>query len=341
MKFIRAMRHRNLLRHGIAGAALALFAAQCANAETREVRIAQQYGFSYLQLMYMEKHKLLEAQARAAGLGEIKVTWAQFGGGNAMNDALLSGSLDFASGGVAPPIVLWSKTVGGLGVRMVAAMTSAPLLLNTNNPGIRSLKDFTDKDKIALPAVKVSNQATILAMAAAQQLGKENALSLNRLTVSMSHPDGMAALLNGQVAAHFTAPPYQGQELRDPRVHTILNSFDVMGGPLTFTVVWATSKFRNENPGVYAAFVAALRQATEMVNRDKRAAAEFYVAETRSREPVDEVYRMIADPAVQFTLTPMQIGRYAAFMYDSELIKLKPNSWKDLFFDNAHSLPGS
>jgi NitT/TauT family transport system substrate-binding protein len=325
----------------LVGIVLAFSHAGCAIAEVSEVRIAQQYGFSYLQLMYMEKHRLLESQARTAGLGEVKVAWTQFGGGNAMNDALLSGSLDFASGGVAPPIVLWSKTVGGLGVKMVAAMTSAPLLLNTNNPNIKSLKDFTDKDKIALPAVKVSNQAAILAMAAAQQLGRDNALSLNRLTVSMSHPDGMTALLNGQIAGHFTAPPYQGQELKDPRVHTVLNSFDVMGGPLTFTVVWATTKFKNENPKTYAAFVAALKQATDMINRDKRAAAEFYVAETRSKEPVDEVYRMIADPAVQFTLTPLQIGKYAAFMYDSDLIKLKPNSWKDLFFENVHALPGS
>jgi NitT/TauT family transport system substrate-binding protein len=331
----------NHLRYCLFGVVLALSWAGCANAEVTEVRIAQQYGFSYLQLMYMEKYRLLETHAKSAGLGDVRVTWAKFAGGGTMNDALLSGSLDFASGGVAPPIVLWSKTVGGLGVRMVAAMTSAPLLLNTNNPGIKSLKDFTDKDKIALPAVKVSNQATILAMAAAQQLGKDNAHSLNRLTVSMSHPDGMTALLNGQIAAHFTAPPYQGQELKDPRVHTILNSYDVMGGPLTFTVVWATTKFRNENPGIYAAFVAALKQATEMINRDKRAAAEFYVTETRSKEPVDEVYRMIADPAIQFTLTPLQIEKYAAFMYDSELIKLKPNSWKDLFFENAHALPGS
>jgi NitT/TauT family transport system substrate-binding protein len=320
---------------------LALSFARSAIAEVTEVRIAQQYGFSYLQLMYMEKHRLLETHARAAGLGEVKVSWTQFAGGNAMNDALLSGSLDFASGGVAPPIVLWSKTVGGLGVKMVAAMTSAPLLLNTSNPNIKSLKDFTDKDKIALPAVKVSNQATILAMAAAQQLGKDNAHSLNRLTVSMSHPDGMVALLNGQISAHFTAPPYQGQELKDARIHTILNSYDVMGGPLTFTVVWATTKFKNENPKIYAAFVAALKQATDMINRDKRAAAEFYVAESKSKEPVDEVYRMIADPAIEFTLTPLQIGKYAAFMYDSDLIKLKPGSWKDLFFENVHALPGS
>jgi NitT/TauT family transport system substrate-binding protein len=223
----------------------------------------------------------------------------------------------------------------------MSAMTSAPLFLNTTNPQIKSLKDFTDKDKIALPAVKVSNQATILAMAAAQQLGKDKADSLNALTVSMSHPDGMAALLNGSVSAHFTSPPFQNQELKDPRVHRVLNSYDVMGGPLTFTLVWTTSRFRNENPALYRAFLDALREATRMINADKRAAAQLYVESTKSKESVEEVHALLSDPAIEFTMTPRQIFKYARFMYDNGQIRHAPSSWKDLFFDDAHGLPGS
>lgn len=312
-----------------------------ARAETDELRIAQQYGFSYLQLMYMQHDGLIEKHAKAAGLGEVKVTWAKFAAGNVMNDALLSGSLDIASGGLAPPIILWDKTRGGLDVRMIAAMVTAPLYLNTTNPRIHSLRDFTSSDRIALPAVKVSNQATILAMAAAQQLGKDKADSLNPLTVAMSHPDGLAALRNGAVDAHFTAPPFQQIELADPRVHRVLSSYDVMKGPLTFTVLWTTSRFRNENPTLYAVFLDALDEATRMINADKHAAAQLYVTAANSREPVDDVYRMVSDPEVEFTLTPRQIGNYAQFMYDDGLIKHRPASWKDLFFDNVHALPGS
>jgi NitT/TauT family transport system substrate-binding protein len=312
-----------------------------ARADTKELRVAQQYGFSYLQLMYMQHDGLIEKHARAAGLGEVKVTWAKFAAGNVMNDALLSGSLDIASGGLAPPIILWDKTRGGLDVRMIAAMVTAPLYLNTTNPRIHSLRDFTSSDRIALPAVKVSNQATILAMAAAQQLGKDKADSLNPLTVAMSHPDGVAALRNGAVDAHFTAPPFQQVELADPRVHRVLSSYDVMKGPLTFTVLWTTSRFRNGNPKLYTAFLEALDEATRMINADKRAAAQLYVTATKSREPVDEVYRMVSDPDVEFTLTPRQIGNYARFMHDDGLIRNRPASWKDLFFDNIHALPGS
>ena len=318
-----------------------LVACSVARAETSELRIAQQYGFSYLQLMYMQHDRLIEKHAKAAGLGDVNVTWAKFAAGNVMNDALLSGSLDIASGGLAPPIILWDKTRDGLDVRMIAAMVTAPLFLNTTNPRIHSVKDFTASDRIGLPAVKVSNQATILAMAAAQELGKDKADSLNPLTVAMSHPDGVAALRNGAIDAHFTSPPFQQIELADPRVHRVLSSYDVMKGPLTFTVLWTTSRFRDANPKLYAAFVGALEEATRTINADKRAAAQLYVTEAKSKEPVDDVYRMLSDPEIEFTLTPRQVGNYAQFMYEDGLIKHRPASWKDLFFDTIHRLPGS
>jgi len=124
-----------------------LFTAQ---AETNEVRLAQQYGISYLPLMLIEQNRLLEKHAAARGLGEIKVTWSKFAGGNVMNDALLSGSLDFAAAGVAPATTLWAKTRGTQSeVKLVTAMNSMPMYLNTRNPNVRSIKDFTEKDKIA------------------------------------------------------------------------------------------------------------------------------------------------------------------------------------------------
>jgi len=114
-----------------------------------------------------------------------------------------------------------------------------------------------------------------------------------------------------------------------------------MGGPLTFTVLWTTTRFKSQNPKLYAAFVAALKQATEMINADKRAAAELYVTESRSKESVEDVYALLSDPAVEFTLTPRQIAKYAAFMRDNGQIRNQPASWKDLFFEDVHGLPGS
>src|SRR5438105_13150900 len=243
-------------------------AAPRARAELAEIKVAQQYGIGYLPLILMEEQKLVEKHARANGIPDLKVGWAKFAGGNVMNDALLSNSLQFASGGVGPLVTLWSRTKGNLDVKAVAAINSMPLFLNTRNPAVKTIKDFTDKDRIALPAVKVSIQAVTLQMAAEKAFGEGQQNKRDALTVTLSHPDAQLALLSGQseISAHFGPPPFQQQQLKNPALHKALNSHDVLGGPATFNVVWTTSKFRVENPRIYGAFVKALGQAIGQIN---------------------------------------------------------------------------
>ncbi len=314
-----------------------------ANAEPKELKIAEQYGISYLPLMIMEDQKLVEKHAKAAGLADLKVTWAKFAGGNVMNDALLSDSLHFAAGGVAPMVTLWAKTRGNYDVKAVAALNSMPLYLNTRNPNVKTIKDFTDKDKIALPAVKVSIQAVTLQMAAEQAFGAGQQNKLDRFTVSMSHPDAQAALLSGtsEVDAHFSSPPFQYQQLEKPGIHKVLDSYQVLGGPATFNLVWTTSKFRNENPKAYAAFTKALDEAIALINKDKKWAAEAYLRISKDKDTVEDIVKMLNDPGVTYTTTPQNVMKYADFMNKIGSIKAKPASWKDMFFPNVHQVPGS
>ena len=325
----------------LAAVALMVPLAGTARAEVKEVRLAKQYGLSYLSLIVMEENRLIEKHVKKAGLGDIKVIWATFGSGSVMNDALLSGSVDFASGGVAPLLTLWDKSNGD--VKGVAAIDSIPLYLNSNNPAVKSIKDLTDKDRIALPAVKVSIQAVTLQMAAAKLYGQNNYNKLDKLTVSMKHPDAMAALLSNksEVTAHIASPPFMFQELADPRVHTILNSFELLGGPHTFDVVWAHKRFRDANPKTYAAVFAALEEAMAIINRDKRAAAELYVKASKSKEPVDVIYGYLTKKQLSYTTTPLNITKYSDFMSQTGSIKNKPKNWKDLFFPDIHGKKGS
>ena len=314
-----------------------------ARAEVTELKVARQYGISYLPMMIMEDQKLIEKAAAASGIANLQVTWAQFAGGNVMNDALLSGSLDFASGGVAPFVTLWAKTRGNYNVKAAAALNSMPLYLNTSNPGVKTIKDFTEKDKIALPAVKVSIQAVTLQMAAEQVFGAGQQNKLDSLTVSMSHPDAQTAMLSGssEVTAHFSSPPFQYQQLQKPGIHRVLNSYDVLGGPATFNVVWTSGRFHDDNPKVYAAFMTALDQAEALINRDHRAAAEIYLRMNKDKSSVDEIVKMLDDPQMVFTTTPQNVMKYVDFMVKTGSIKVKPDSWKDLFFPNVQGLPGS
>jgi NitT/TauT family transport system substrate-binding protein len=331
------------VRRSAFGAAALLLLASPAWAELSEIKVAQQYGISYLPLMLMEEQKLIEKYAKANGIPDLKVGWAKFAGGNVMNDALLSNSLQFASGGVAPLVTLWARTRGNLDVKAVAAINSMPLYLNTRNPNVKSIKDFTDKDRIALPAVKVSIQAITLQMAAEKAFGEGRQNQLDALTVTLSHPDAQIALLSGQseVSAHFGSPPFQYQQLKNPAVHTVLNSYDVLGGPATFNVVWTSSKFRTENPRIYDAFVRALDEAIGQINADHKAAAEAYLRISKDKDTVQEILAMLNDPAIVFTTTPQNVMKYVDFMGKTGVIKVRPDSWKDLFFPNAQGLPGS
>ena len=92
------------MKRWIGGAALAglglLAVAGSGSAEVKEVHAAKQYGLGYMQLVLMEDGKLVEKHAKAMGLGDVPVTWATFRSSDVMNDALISGQVDFVSLGV-------------------------------------------------------------------------------------------------------------------------------------------------------------------------------------------------------------------------------------------------
>jgi NitT/TauT family transport system substrate-binding protein len=327
---------------GLLLAALALvFSAPLGAEEAKEIRVAKQFGISYLPITLMEELKLLEKHTKAAGLGDVAVTWSRLSAGAPMNDALLSGNLDFAAGGVGPLVTIWSRTNGNINVKAVAAINSMPIYLNTISANVKSLKDFGDKDRIALPAVKVSIQAVTLQMAAEKQLGKHDAL--DHLTVSMSHPDGMNAMMSGrsEITAQFSSAPFQYQQLEDKRVHRVLSSYEVLGGAATFNLIWTNQKFHDANPKTYKAFLAALEESIAFINADKSRAAELWIKAEQSKTPKALIEKILNDPENVFTTTPQNVMKYVDFMHKVGSIKVKPDSWKELFFPEVHGKSGS
>jgi NitT/TauT family transport system substrate-binding protein len=314
-----------------------------AHAEVSEISIARQPSLGHLPLMIMQDRHLLEKNAADLGVPNLKVNYLTLAGGAAMNDALLSNTIQFAAGGVPPLVVLWAKTRNTpQAVKAVAAMNSMPLLLNVNKEGIKSIKDLTDSDKIALPAVRVSIQAILLQMAAEKMFGSGHQNDLDRLTVTMSHPDGMRALLSKtEVTGHFTAAPIQELELKQPGVHTLLNSYEIFGGPSTFNVVWATSSFHDANPKIYQAFIKSLDEAIAIINSDKTAAAATYVKLSGDKAGDRLISDILSSKDVTFTTTPQGIGKYVEFMNSTGMVKAPAASWKDLFFSNMNEKNGS
>jgi NitT/TauT family transport system substrate-binding protein len=332
---------------GLAGLAAApvVAAAPLRAAEAAQVRIARQYGLPYLSMMVMERQGLIEKHGAEQGLPGLRAQWTTLGGTSALTDGLLSGQLDFIVPGVPALVTLWDKTVGtAQEVRALSAVQSMPFVLVTRNPAVRSIADFGEGDRIALPAVKISAQAVALQMAAAKQWGFEAYDRLDALTVTLPHPDAVTALLagNSPITSHYTVSPFQYYELANPALHAVLKSYDTLGGKHSNGVLVGTKRFRDANPKVCAAVFAAQEEANAFIAAHPREAAEIYIAmagETRS--PPDEIARMVADPDVEYTTTPRQLMAFVDFMRKVGRVKHAPQSWTDLFLPEAQALSGS
>jgi NitT/TauT family transport system substrate-binding protein len=329
---------------GLALSALALSATIALPARAEgQLRIAQQFGLVYLLLNVAEDQKLIEKHAKALGV-PIKVDYVQLSGGNAVNDALLSGSIDVAGAGVGPLLTIWDRTAGRQNVRGVASLGNFPYYLVSTNPNVKTIADFSDKDRIALPAVTVSVQARILQMAAAKQWGTAQYNRLDRLTQSVPHPDATAAVIAGQteINSHFGNPPFQDQELAgNPKAHIVLNSYDVLGGPNSATVLYATEKYVKENPKTYRAFIEALNEAAQIVAANPELAVDAYLRVTKAKTDRAFLLKVINNPQIQFKVAPQNTLGLAQFLFQAGAIKKQPVSWRDYFFDHPALASGS
>ncbi len=313
-------------------------------AETREIRLMKQVGIASLTLAVMEHEKIYEKHLAAAGLADTKVAWTRLVGGNVVNDAILSGNLDFAVAGIVPLSVIWSKTRGTPNeVKGVVGLNSIPIYFNTRNADMKSLKDIKETDRVAVPAVKVSIQAVILQMAAAKEWGEKQALKLDTQTVTLSGNDAFAALTSGkgEITSVMATAPFAQLQLAKPGIHTVFTSYDVVGGPHNLNVIYTTAKFREQNPKSYAAFITAFKEATDFVNADKRRAAETYLKVVQEPIAADALTEILKDPRIISSLAPQGVGIITDFIHKTGLIKIKPQGWKELFFPEAHDLPGN
>lgn len=323
---------------------LAFGIASGASAEVSQLRISRGFGVHYLPLYVMEAKGLVQKQAAAAGLGDIKTEFLLVDGGNHINDAILAGSIDIASTGTGGFLTLWAKAKGNpkLEVIGLGGSASGGMTMTTRNPAIKSLRDVTEMDRIAVPGIKTSLGAIILQMAAAKEFGDKDYARLDHLTVSMSYPDAVAAMLSGksQITAHVASAPFSYMELDSPGIHKVFNSVELFGH-VTTIMAFTTEQFRAANPKLTASFVSALKEAIAFIGANKQEAAQIYVKAARVKSPDSEILRIIDDPDLRFTLAPEGIMIYAEFMHRVGLLKAKPATWKDVFVSELHDLPGN
>jgi NitT/TauT family transport system substrate-binding protein len=343
------MLHRREFCKALAAAPAALAAPMLMRSafadEVSSIVLVSQHGLPYLPMMVMDTLKLVQKHATRLGIASLTPDYKVLGGTQSLIDALLSRQMDFGVTGVPGLATLWDKTSGTPNeIRALSAVQSMPFLLMTNRPTIKTIGDFTDQDKIALPAVKVSSQAICLQMAAAKLWGDDQYARLDAYTISRSHPDAAASVMSKatEINSHYSVAPYYYYELATSGVHSVLKSYDTLGGPGTNGVMLMTQKFRDANPKVTQAVYAALTEAAEFINKNPGEAAQIYIKTTNEkRSSQEEMVKFISDPDNIWTTMPQQTMTFANFMHKVGTMKRMPASWRDLYMPECHELAGS
>ncbi|MBR1147153.1 ABC transporter substrate-binding protein [Bradyrhizobium sp. AUGA SZCCT0431] len=320
-----------------------LLPATAALADTSHVKIGSGFGIHYLPFYVMEKEQLLEKKAAATGLS-LNVTFARFSGGASLNDAILSRAVDIVGAGVGPFSILWDKTRENLKIKAIAAMGDIPLVVLTNDPRIQSLSDIREGDRIALPAVKASMQATLLQFAAAKLYGDANFNKFDPFTATMAHSEALTALISrsGLINMHFSVAPYSTRELKEKGIRQIADTRSIIGGPMSLNLTFMSQKFHDDNPVICRAFLAALSEAMELIQHDPARAAEIYLASDKAAGADQAtVETVLKDLKPAFTVVPHGVGVFTSFLYRAGIVKHDPSKWNDLFFDEANALQGN
>jgi NitT/TauT family transport system substrate-binding protein len=301
----------------------------CSSTNSKEkgskISIAEQYGLAYAPLQIMKEQKILDKH-----LPGIEVEWHQLSNTTEIREAMLAGKVDAGFMAIPPFLIGWDK---GMQWKIAMGLSSSPGGLVTNKAGIKTIKDFTATDRIALPQPG-SVQHILLSMAAERELGDPRKLD-NQL-VTMNHPDGMNALLaKKDITAHFTALPYLAMELGNKEMHQVLSAKEAMGTDFSFIVGVTTSKFHDNNPEVYKAFVASVQEAVDFVQKNPEKAAELLADDYKLTE--EEVLKYLTYPDTEYTTTVQGISQFADFMtrtgYLSKSLSVNDVLWEDVKYE--------
>jgi NitT/TauT family transport system substrate-binding protein len=310
-------------------------------AEATRVKVATQIGLPYLPLLIMEHDKLWEQKAKARGLA-LEVEYARLGGGSPLNDALLSDSVQVVAAGLAPLLTLWDRTARNYRVKGISALNASPMDLLTNKPGIKTLRDFTSADRIALPSIRISLQAVVLAIGVEKAFGSGKWSELDNIEVAMAHPEAYAALTTGagDITGYMASSPFQERALQRQGITKVIDSYEILGGPSSLAVVYAKADFVEKNPGLTAAFMEAQRAAVENIKTDPAGAIDKYLAVTADKTGRDIIEAILKDRNCDFDVYPKATMPVADFMARSGILKTRPASWRDYFFDTMKNEPG-
>ena len=241
-----------------------------------------------------------EARGQARPARPRRSNGSTFSGGGAQTDALLSGSVDVVNTGIGNLLLLWDRTKGG--VKGIVATSAQPLTLISRNPKIKTLKDFGAERQDRGADGRVSTQAILLQMACGKTFGagpveqarrQHRAARPSRRRRSLANP-------RGEVKSHFAAPPFSTYELKNVKgAHIVLHSPDIIGGPLTQSQFFTTTKFADAEPeGHRGDQGSAARGRSTSSGRTRRQPSRSISEMTKDKTSSEDMLDMLKQPGM-------------------------------------------
>ncbi len=285
----------------LAAFALLLLLSACSN-ERESLAIAEQYGLAYAPVTIMKEKGFLSDR-----LSGVEIEWKQMANTAAIREAMVGGDLDIGFMAIPPFLIGADK---GMRWKIISGLSEVPVALVSLDEGIRELSDFTESERIALPQPG-SIQHMLLSMAAEKELG--DAGYFDDRIVTMTHPDGMHALLSkADIAGHFTSPPYLFMELENEEAHVVLTGKEAMGERFTFVVGVSMDEFSIKNPLREAAFKEALAEAVVFMKENPKEASAV-LSEAYGIEK-EKIYEYITREDMVYTMEIAGMQKFHDFM---------------------------
>ena len=106
--------------------------------------------------------------------------------------------------------------------------------------------------------------------------------------------------------------------------------------------MYASARFHDPNPKLYAAVAAAFEEAISSLARIPRPRPKSTSNHEPQKRDLAWVENIIGDPKqITYSSTPRGIKEHADFMYKLGTLKHQPVSWKELFWENVWDHDGS
>ena len=217
------------------------------------------------------------------------------------------------------------------------------MTLYTINPNVKTIADFKETDRIAVPTVRLSFNAMMLQMAADELWNDPH--RLDHLTVALGHPDAVTALSAGygkaSITAHIAVQPFTDRGLKLPGAHIITDSRKVFGGPLTQITLLGDEADQGQEPDA----VQGRRQRAR-ANRSRSpmltSAPPRCCGRRRRRRPTTSTTWWPSSTIRASSSPRSRTGSLSSrhFLNRTGTMKAKLGSWKELFWETAHQQQG-